>query len=101
MGNETALGMSLALTAAVVLTIAFRLDISPISETQVARFIPVTFAVAPLTPAEVAEVTLPSGLPAFTPTDGDQCWVAFPLCSPQLPETLRLRGEDLPSGLLP
>lgn len=99
--RDTALGVSLVLAAAVALTIVFRLDVSSMSETHVARGIPLTYAVAPLTTTDIAEVTLPSGLPALTPTDGDQCWSAFPLCSPQLPETLRLRGQDLQSGLLP
>jgi len=99
--RDTTLGVSLVLAAAVALTIVFRLDVSSLSETHVARGIPVTFAVTPLTTTDIAEVTLPSGLPAFVPTEGDQCWSAFPLCSPQLPETLRLRGENLQSGLLP
>ena len=98
--RDTTLGVSLVLAATVALTIVFRLDVSSISETSVARGIPVTFAVTPLTTTDIAEVALPSGLPALTPTEGDQCWAAFPLCSPQLPVTLRLRGQDLQSGLL-
>jgi len=100
LGHQAALGMSIVLAATVALTITFRLDLSSISEARVARAIPVTFAVAPTTPPQVAEVTLPSGLPALTPTNGDQCWTAFPLCSPQLPATLRLRADNLQSGLL-
>jgi hypothetical protein len=99
--RETALALSLALGTALVLTVVFRLDVSSISEAHIARGIPITYAVTPITTTEIAEVTLPSGLPALMPTQGDQCWTAFPLCSPQLPETLRLRGEDLQSGLLP
>ena len=101
MARDAALGVSLVLGLTVVATLAFRIDVTSISETRVARGIPITFAVTPITRTEVVEVTLPSGLNALRPADGDQCWAAFPVCSPQLPETLRLRGQGLQSGFLP
>ena len=99
--RDATLGVSLVLAATVALSIMFRIDGSSMSETRLARGIPINYAVAPITTTEITEVILPSGLPALTPTEGDQCWMAFPLCSPQLPTTLRLKGEDLRSGLLP
>lgn len=98
--RDAALGVSLVLGLTVIATVAFRIDVTSISESRDARGIPITYAVTPLTVTDITELTLPSGLPVLVPTDGDQCWAAFPLCSPQLPETLRLRGKDLQSGLL-
>ena len=98
--RDVAVGLSLVLGLTVAATLAFRIDVTSISESRVARGIPIAFAVTPITRAEVVEVTLPSGLTALRPADGDQCWAAFPVCSPQLPETLRFRGQGLQSGFL-
>ena len=84
-----------------MVTLALRIDFAAPTETITARWLPITFAVAPITTVEIAAVELPSGLPALVPTTGDQCWDAFPVCSPQLPPTLALRGETLQEGLLP
>ena len=99
--RDAAVGVSLVLGLTVAATLAFRIDVTSISESRVARGIPIAFAVTPITRANVVEVTLPSGLTALRPSEGDQCWAAFPVCSPQLPETLRPRGQGLQSGFLP
>ena len=44
---------------------------------------------------------LASGLVIRVPTNGEQCWSAYPLCSPQAPPTLRSRGTTLMEGFLP
>jgi len=100
MARDAAIGVSLVLGITVAATLVFRMDVSSVSEPRVARGLPIAFAVTPITRAEVVEVTLSSGLTALRPADGDQCWAAFPVCSPQLPERLRLRGDGLQSGFL-
>lgn len=95
----TATASVLLLIAAV--TVFFRVDLTSQTQDVTARWIPISFEVTPVAQADVAAVALPSGLPALAPIGTDQCWAAFPLCSPQLPETLRLRGATLQQGFLP
>lgn len=83
-----------------VVTLAVRIDYSAPTQSVTARWLPITFTVTPITQAEVTSLELPSGLPALVPITGDQCWEAFPVCSPQLPETLRLKGATLQEGFL-
>ena len=52
----------------------------------------------PITEAPVIERTLDSGLTVLTPTDSDQCWNNYPLCTAQLESTVSLRGSDIADG---
>jgi len=45
--------------------------------------------------------TLDSGLVVLFPTESDQCWRNYPLCTPIIDQTVRLRGESLQQGFLP
>ena len=58
------------------------------------------YAVAPVEVATVVEYPLASGLLVLDP-QGGSCWASFPLCSPMVNGTVRLRGESLQDGLLP
>jgi hypothetical protein len=63
--------------------------------------IAVGYSVAPTEQPPVVEQTIPSGLTVLTPTEGENCWAVFPLCTPRLPPTVRLRSDSLQGGLLP
>lgn len=82
-------------------TLVFRLDIPSMTSEQQSPWFPIAYAYTPVTQVEITEVELPTGLPALAPVDGDQCWDAYPLCSPQLPSSLRLRGTSIQEGFLP
>jgi hypothetical protein len=53
------------------------------------RFMPVTLK------------TLPSGLAISQPTESDQCWDNYPLCTPIVSDGVRLRGDAIQEGFLP
>lgn len=60
----------------------------------------IPYAVAPVVDAPVVDVPTTDGLTLLQPTDTDQCWWNYPLCTPQPNLNLRLRGDDLASGFL-
>lgn len=82
-------------------TLVFRIDIPSMTSEQQSPWLPISYAYTPVTQVEIAKVELPTGLPALVPVKGDQCWDAYPLCSPQLPSSLRLRGTSIQDGFLP
>ncbi|HEY7823088.1 MAG TPA: hypothetical protein VIG24_09655, partial [Acidimicrobiia bacterium] len=55
----------------------------------------------PITEAPVTERTLDSGLTVLIPTESDQCWDNYPLCTAQLESTVSLRGADIADGFAP
>jgi hypothetical protein len=59
------------------------------------------YAVAAVPEPNVAPRELPSGLVIQAPLEGEQCWDRWPLCTPQVDPTVRLRGPALVDGLLP
>ena len=90
----------------VVLVTAFsavaRFDAATITEGRTWTLgVRIPYAVTPITHAEVSEQQLPSGLRILVPTQSDQCWDAYPLCSPMAPSTLSLRGSTIGEGFLP
>ncbi len=56
------------------------------------------YAVAPVVDVPVVEVTTTSGLVLTQPTESDQCWEHYPLCTPRPDVALRLRGDGIASG---
>ncbi len=48
-----------------------------------------------------SETLLPSGLTILAPTESDQCWGNYPLCSPMFPSTLSPRGPEIGDGFRP
>jgi hypothetical protein len=83
----------------VLITAAFRLDFSAQTQQVTARGIPLEFSVVPVQSAAVANVNMSPGLSITVPQEGDQCWSVFPLCAPQVPPSLSLRGTSLNDGL--
>ena len=94
-------GASVLIVVAVI-TMTQLTDYTAMTSERVWRLgVSVPFVVAPPEEGDAAIVTTESGLEALAPRSGDQCWLAFPTCTPQLSGTLRLRGEDIQSGYLP
>jgi len=63
--------------------------------------IDITYSQAPIPTSQMSTQTLPSGLQVQVPVQSEQCWLQFPLCSPGVNSSLRLRGTELQEGLLP
>ena len=59
------------------------------------------YAVTPIQDAPTIATEFPSGLVIEVPTQTDQCWANYPLCSPAAPPTLTLRGQQLSEGFIP
>ena len=63
--------------------------------------IEIPIEVTPITEAPVSERKLPSGLTVLVPTESDQCWDVYPLCTAQLNDAVALRGPSLQNGFVP
>ena len=63
--------------------------------------IKIPIKITPITEASVSERELASGLIVRIPTESDQCWDVYPLCSAQLGNSVALRGDSLQLGFLP
>jgi len=63
--------------------------------------IAVQLPATPITDAPVIERTLDSGLRVLVPTESDQCWDNYPLCTAQLESTVGLRGPSIADGFTP
>jgi hypothetical protein len=102
----TPLVMTGAITAVVLVTgysAVARLDFASMTQrvTWTAGPIEIPIEVTPITDAPVSERTLPSGLTVLVPTESDQCWDVYPLCTAQLDETVGQRGSSLQEGFTP
>lgn len=85
-----------------VITAVVRIDYGSITHRQEwTAGISVPYAVSPPIAGDVNVAVNESGLEFRVPREGDQCWLAFPTCSPMMLGTLRLRGEGIQSGYLP
>jgi len=63
--------------------------------------ISVPFLVAPIIDVPVKPIELASGLTVITPTQSDQCWDNFPLCTPSPIASLTFRDSTIQGGFLP
>ncbi len=63
--------------------------------------ISIDYKLSPITPMQIVEQELASGLVVTSPTESDQCWDNYPLCSPIVAPSLSLRGQNLQEGFLP
>ena len=61
----------------------------------------VTYAVAPVAVAETVDRVMPSGLVLRSPATGDQCWDAYPLCTPLIESGVSGRGNSIQDGFVP
>ena len=74
------------------------------TRTQAQRWtlgVSIPYAVSPVQQVPVSAQRLASGVVVTVPVGTDQCWLHFPLCTPQPSKTLRMRGTDLQQGFLP
>jgi hypothetical protein len=96
------LGVVLPIVLVSAFSAAFRFDATDVTEERTWRLgVSVPYSVAPVADAPVTGLTLPSGLAVLVPTESDQCWANYPLCTAQIAETVRLRGDSLADGFLP
>jgi len=63
--------------------------------------IAIDYKLSPITPMPIVEQKLASGLVVTSPTESDQCWENYPLCSPIVAPSLSLLGQNLQEGFLP
>ncbi len=63
--------------------------------------ISVDYKLSPITQVPITQQQLDSGLVVIVPTESDQCWDNYPLCSPIVVPSLGLRGQELHEGFLP
>jgi len=71
------------------------------NKTWSVRLIAIDYKLSPITPMPIVEQKLASGLVVTSPTESDQCWENYPLCSPIVAPSLSLRGQNLQEGFLP
>ena len=79
----------------------FRLDWGAIDQPgsfNIGIEIPVSFS--PVVDVPVSEMTLESGLTVLRPTDSDQCWMNYPLCTPNPDSSLSAIDGQWPKGLI-
>ena len=69
------------------------------SPTQAESWLGIPYEVAPLPVPPVEEFTTDSGLVLLVPTDTDQCWSRYPLCTPEPAPTLTVSTEGIGAGL--
>lgn len=93
----TAAGVGLPILLVVAFSALVRFDRAAIVDQRTwAIGIPYAVAAVPETP--VAKRTLPTGLAIVSPTQSNQCWATWPMCTPIIEDTVRLRSSDLRNG---
>jgi hypothetical protein len=91
--------MTAALIATVAYSSVFRLDLASASKSI--TWGPLTYAVTPPQSPEVATGETNGGVRILQPTQGEQCWAVFPVCTPRLLDSVAPRGSNLRDGFLP
>lgn len=97
-----AAGVAVPIIAVTAYSAIARFDAGLITERRTwPAGIGIPFAVAPIVEVPVQERTLPSGLTVLVPTQSDQCWLNYPLCTAQLADSVARRGDSIQDGFLP
>jgi ABC-type uncharacterized transport system permease subunit len=91
--------MAIAMGLTVAYSSVARLDLS--AETESHTFGPLNYAVTPPISPEVAKGITKGGVKILQPQQSEQCWAAFPLCTPRLLDTVAPRGSSIRDGFLP
>ena len=96
------MGASVVVLAVTAFTAALRSD--PHARTELVAWqlgsLTIDVPAAPALLPPVREQTLASGLVVRIPTESDQCWAIYPLCTAQLAPTVALRGSDIGEGFI-
>lgn len=61
----------------------------------------IPYAVTPVIEVPVQQQRMATGLNLLIPTQSDQCWMNYPLCTPTPSQGLQMRGTQLQDGFLP
>ncbi|MBK9738955.1 MAG: hypothetical protein IPO93_05495 [Actinobacteria bacterium] len=61
----------------------------------------VGYAMAPIPVSETIDQVMGSGLVLRLPTPTDQCWGAYPLCTPLIESDVSMRGPSIQDGFAP
>ena len=82
---------------------AFRTDYISMTTRQAWDLGPLqfTFVVSPQPEVVTYDVETPGGVVLKVPEQGDQCWDAYPLCTPTPWNDLQYRGSSIADGFLP
>jgi hypothetical protein len=92
-------GLTVPVLLVVAFSAAFRLNVeSMTAATDVNVGISIPIAVTPVPLAPVEEVDLESGLDVVRPIESDQCWWAYPLCTPGPDPRLKPLNGPWPRG---
>jgi len=83
------------------LTTRFQADTVTNSNTWSVGPFSIDYELSPITPMPLVKQELGSGLVVTAPTESDQCWDNYPLCSPIVIPSLSLRDQGLQEGFLP
>ena len=95
--------MTLILVILVGFNLATRFQVDTVTESNTWSVGPLSidYKLSPITPMPILEQELGSGLVVSSPTESDQCWDNYPLCTPSVIPSLTFRGPGLQNGLLP
>lgn len=95
--------LGLLLIIVVGFNVAFRSQSEAVTQnsTWVLGPISLDYKIAPVIEVPTSEISLDSGLTLISPTQSDQCWDNYPLCTPGVIPSLSFRGETLQEGFLP
>ncbi|MEI8082741.1 MAG: hypothetical protein WCI74_12940, partial [Actinomycetes bacterium] len=95
----TVAGLAIPVVAVTVFSMLFRFQSETIQEQREWTLgVSIPYAIAPITKAPVVSKDLGSGLVITQPTKSDQCWDVYPLCTPQLLSSIRMRGNGIQDG---
>lgn len=95
-------GLSAPVLAVVTFSALFRFDGGGLTEERTWDFgVELIYMVTPVVDAPTRVASLESGLTVLIPTESDQCWSVYPLCTPQVAGSVRLAGNGIQDGFLP
>jgi hypothetical protein len=99
--------LPILLTASLCLVVGFcvlsRLDVSDRVSRGEFRLggVGLGYGLAPVPIAPTVEKTLSTGVHLLYPTESDQCWAAYPMCTYFTDSDISYRGEGIADGFLP
>lgn len=91
--------VGLGLLGVVVASAAFKADLGQPTNSQ--SLWGIEYRYVPLPLPEVETVDLDSGIEVLVPTQSDQCWGRYPLCTPSPLADLDFIGQTLDQGIVP
>ncbi len=95
--------LSFMLIAVVGFNIVFRFQADTVTQSSIWSLGPfaISYKLAPAIQVPTEEIMVESGLTLISPTQSDQCWDNYPLCTPAVLPTISLLDKNLQEGLLP